>query len=399
MPYFAWRGVNIVGAVKRGYSFARTQDELEAVLLKRDIALLRARVARQWFIGRSLGIDDCVIFFEQLSDLLLSGVLLPEALRIVADQVDKPALQEMLHELADAVSAGGSFADALGRYPAFFNELVCNSVRVGQETGKLGVSCHALALYLASVQTYKKKVRQALFMPVITVLFFCCIAALMLVFIVPRFATIFQSLGHQLPGLTRALVAVSNGLQGFAGLSLLGCIIGLFVGVRVVYATISGRRLLDGLLCYVPFVRLLVTDSARMHFLRSLSVLVGGGVSVPHAVHIARRSVSNVVLKEYIDFIERVVYAGGSLSQALAQHPEQWFEQSVVAMVRVGEESGQLPQSLVRAAGYYQRRVDNLLSRSISLLQPLFVVLLGGVVALFIYAIYMPIFMLADIVG
>jgi type IV pilus assembly protein PilC len=398
MPYFTWQGITILGAIKKGRSFAQTPDELRTVLYARDIALLSCKQARKAWWLPAIGSRRVLHFFKQLTSLLNSGVLLPEALHIISRQIDHEKMQEIAHALAESVHAGSSLHHALAQYPTLFSPLMVHSVHIGQETGKLAHACQALCSHIEMHHTFKRSVRAAVMMPAITGLFFLIIAAIIIVGIIPHFAAIFSSMQQELPYLTRMLIHISDTVRSFAiliPLGLLGLIALILYHMR---RSAHGKKLLDTAIAHMPLVGPIMMDGARAHLLHSAATLIGSGVSVPVALRIATGSIPNALLHEYALYLEYAVKSGNSLHQAMAQHPEQWFDQQVVAMVAVGQESVSLSKALMHAAIYYQKRVEDALYRYATILQPLLIIVLGLAIALFIFAVYLPIFNMANTV-
>lgn len=397
MPYFKWRGVNILGSVKKGRSFARTHDELQELLLKRDIALLSVTASREPLIQLPIGLPIKIQFFRQLISLLESGILLPEALHIIANQIDHSRFQELIHIVADAVRSGVPFHQSLAMHPATFTPLMIHIAHIGQETGRLAQACQALCIHLTMIDQFKRSVRAVLIMPAITCGFFLLIATVILVWVVPHFVTIFSSMHQQLPYATQLLIRMSMGIHSHILFVISALSICLILMLRSLYASSYGKRMLDSLALHMPLIGRVMHDGTRAHLLRSLSTLIKAGISVPTALHISSGAVANTILRDYVSYLEHAVTTGSSLSQAMSQHPEQWFDQQIVAFVIVGEESGTLADALGRGADQYEHHVERYLTWCATFLQPMLVVILGLLIALFIFAVYMPIFNLAHV--
>lgn len=399
MPYFTWQGVNILGETKKGKSFVRSEKELDALLISRDIALLRSKKSPAAFFVGPITLALKIRFFRQLSILLKSGILLPEALVSVAQQIDHVSLQEMVYHMADQVCIGMPLSDILLLYPAHFDRFIIHLVYVGQETGTLPQVFTRLCHHLEVMHSFKKKIRDALTLPCITFFFFCLIATGVVVFVVPRFSTLFLSSHCELPYLTQLLIRVSNFLQSRTVIVLGVVLIPLFCIVQSFCRSRFGSRVLDKIILSIPFLKNMIHDNARVAWLESLACLVHAGVQVFPALRIAKKSISNGVLRDYVDYLAFSVGAGASLSTACEQHPHQWFDQHVIAMIRVGEASGKLGDSLSYAADEHREKVQRKLNFIATIIQPLLIVTLGFFIALFIFAIYLPVFNLAQIAG
>lgn len=395
MPYYAWRGVTLVGTIKKGKIFANDERELDALLLARDIALLSSAQAARSIIMFPITLDMKIQFFQQLGTLLSAGVLLPEALRLVALQLDHQRFQEAMHKVALMVHAGVAVDQAAGMYANIFSPLMIHVMHIGQETGRLAQACQALCSYLHMIQHFQQSIRRAMIMPAVTAIFFILVALIILVWVVPQFSTIFASLHAQLPPITRFLLRVSNWLCSWKAVAIAGIMVFVVVGLRIFRQSGYGRRVVDTYSMRLPGIGSVIQDNARAQFLRSLAVLIYSGVRVPVALPIASGAIANTRAQLYVNYLAYAVTAGSSLGDAMMRHPEQWFEHQVVALVKVGEEAGDLAHSLELAAQYYQQRVEQYLYWYSMMFQPLCIVVLGIFIALFIAAVYMPIFSMA----
>jgi type IV pilus assembly protein PilC len=225
-----------------------------------------------------------------------------------------------------------------------------------------------------------------------------CIGLIMLIFVLPQFVAMFASMHAELPSITRFLVRLSIALRGWSLLFLSVVSIGIVVLLHIFTRSASGKQTLDRLVIHLPSIGDVVADSTRMYLMRSLGALAHAGFAVPQALHIATHTINNVVLHQYALYLYHAVQGGDSLSKAMFQHPEQWFDQHVIAMVAIGEESGDIARAFMAAADYYQQQVEQRLRWYTTIIQPLLIVTLGLVIALFVCAIYTPLFTLAHMI-
>lgn len=397
MPYFKWVGVNLAGVTRTGKTFAQSEQALDAMLFKRDVALLRCNQCHPSFFGRSISLKQKIDFFHQLSILLKSGILLPEALMVINEQLDNPRLQEVVNAVSRDVASGLLFSDALRKFPDLFNQVMVQMVHVGNEAGILAESLTMLSGYLESHQEFNKRMRAALLMPILTLIFFLIIAVLIFTIIIPQFTILFSSAKQQLPPLTRKLILVSDFIRSWYAVVVLVGIGMIFVMARKYAQSPGGRWRVDGLALRLPIIADVVRYSAMMYLCRSLAMLLKGGMPLVPAMRSAKNSVTNVVLEHHVQYLEREIEAGSSLSVAMAQHPEQIFEQELLSIIKVGEESGQLIAMLEQVAASYQERVNRLLMMVTTLIQPILMIILGLLVTLLIFAVYLPIFSLSQV--
>ncbi len=390
MPYYKWRGVDVVGASKKGFLFARSPEHLDDLLLKRQIALLSHKHVRSFFKW-PIRLSDRVALFQQLATLIDAGVLVPGALSIVANQIEHSVLQEKMHEVAQMVHAGVSLSEALWQVGAVANPIIIQLVQVGEESGKLSQSLDAICTHLASTQDFYRRLRSALLLPAITLFFFLIIAVIIFTVIMPRFIDIFSSMQSEVPPLTQSLLAISAFMRSPS--------MGLFLSVSALAILIlwrvtrrgSGRKGLDWLLIHTPFIGPILQQRFLSYAMRAMGVLLNGGLTLSQTLIIIRDSVQNHIFKNSLSVLEGDIQSGSSLGDAMARYGNDLFGPDIIAMVEVGQESGRLPVLLYRIAQTYHMRVMQRLSWITMLLQPFVMIILGLLVALLIFAVYGPI--------
>ncbi|HEV2601749.1 MAG TPA: type II secretion system F family protein [Candidatus Babeliales bacterium] len=399
MPYFNWQGVTLTGKVKQGKLFARTREELDTILLRRDIALLKTTpVSSIWLFRGGIALAIKIGFFRQLASLLQAGVLLPDALLILTEQIDHPKFQEVLYAISNEVHQGEPAHVAMAKHGAVFDGLMIYLVDVGNQAGALPQALIMLSDYLETKQGFKKKIRAAALMPAITLGFFCAIALFIFLVIIPQFKQIFMSMHKEVPYVTQLLINMSDGLMSWVGLFVIGGIIALGFFGKMYVKTATGSKVVDALLLRITIVGDLVRQSALMTMTQSIALLLEAGMPLLSALRAARTTVANSVLQEQMRYLEQAVSSGSSLSVAMAQHPEQLFEQAAISMIKVGEESGQLNGLLRKVAMKYQEEVSRQLTLFTALFQPFLIVVLGVLITALIFAVYLPIFNLANVV-
>ncbi len=396
MPYYRWRGVDLIGRNKRGTLFARSAEHLDELLLKRQVALLSCKQQRQW-VKRPIGLLHRLQLFQQLTTLIDAGIVIPDALLIVANQTEHPQLQEKMHQVAQMVIAGVSLSDALAQTGTIASPIIIQLIKAGEESGTLPSSLDAICAHLAATQDFYQRLRSALLLPAITLLFFFVIIMIIFTVIMPRFVDIFASMQTEVPPLTQSLLAISAFVQSAA----MGLIIAIGALCIVVLWRITrkgkARKLLDALLLKLPFVGSILQQRFLSYAMRAIAVLLEGGMPLSQALTIVRQSVQNHILKHNLQAIEHDIISGSSLSAAMAQHAENLFSPDTIAMIEVGQESGRLPLLLQRASDTYHVRVMQRLAWLTMLLQPTVMIILGMLVALLIFAVYGPIFNMSRI--
>ncbi len=395
MPYYRWRGVTITGKTKKGILFARNAEHLDELLLTREIALLSHKAMRQW-IPKPIRLKHKAHFFRQLSVLIESGVLMPDALLIVGDQLDHPQLQEIIHEIAVQVHEGVALSTALEQFPLVFNQITTQLIRAGEESGNMAHALNAICGHIDAMQDFYTRLRSVLLLPTITLVFFLAIVTIIFVVVMPRFIDIFASMQQAVPPLTRHLLAVSEFMRSiWMGIivAIVGCAVLLFWRIT---RSGRGRRVLDWMLIRMPIVGPLLQQRFLAYTMQAIGVLLQGGMPLVSALEVVRGSVENQVFKSQLLFLEVEVSSGSELSDAMIRQPDGIFTQDVIAMVQVGQESGRLAPLLLRVGSTYYELVSQRLAWLTMLLQPAVMILLGLLVAVLIFAVYGPIFTMSS---
>lgn len=395
MPYYRWRGVDIIGTYKKGYLFAKSPEHLDGLLLKREIALLKSKpIAWRFFIKKanlSLKID----FFRQLGMLLSSGVMLADALAIVGDQLQHPGIQEKAHAISDKINEGESFWQSAKLYPDLFDTIACQLIKTGEESGSLSSTCYAKAAHLQQLLDFKKQIKQALFMPLITFGFFLVVSGVLFVFVVPRFADIFSSLGNNIPVSTQRLIALSSFVRSFGMLILMGFIALFSFSIHVWFKSPTGKKVKNKLMVKLPFIGIIYTHRFVGSFLQSLSLLLENGLPLVPAIEVFNETMHNEQLQKHVVNAHYNITRGKSLSDAL--QTDELFSPELIAMVNVGQETGQLSAILSKAASVYHEKVARQLRILSSIIQPFFMLVLGLLITILIFSIYLPIMNLSEI--
>ena len=395
MPYYKWRGVNFSASYCTGRLFARSIQELEELLLRQDIALTKVSKDRLQLpipISHSLVID----FFKQVAILLQSGILLPQALTIVGEQTAHSRMQKVVFDLGEKVTQGIPFSDALQMQSSLFTVVMVHMVRVGEQTGCMGDAIDALVVHLDMAKVFTKKIKTAAMMPCFTLCAFFVIAVGVIIGIVPRFATLFSSMGKELPEITQYLITASDTLQSPLLWLILGSVaVGIVFVCKLFSKQLKPHK--DRLLLRIPVVSTIVIDSALLYWLHALSMLVQNRVPLVPALRIVHPLVHNIHLKKSLESIADDVASGHTLRVAMVSIKTQPFSPDVLALMQVGQESGKLGVMVGKAAGVYHAKVERILSFCTFIIQPLLLIIVGLLVAFLVFALYMPIFNLAQI--
>ncbi|MFZ4483358.1 MAG: type II secretion system inner membrane protein GspF [Chthoniobacterales bacterium] len=330
-----------------------------------------------------------MIFTRQLATLIDSGLPLLRSLTVLGKQEPDPVMKKVVGKLADTVQGGSTFSDALSQHPKIFNKLYVNMVKAGELGGVMELVLIRLADFQEKAQKLKNKVVSAMFYPIIVLVIAIAIMAFLLVYIVPKFEQIFQDMlsGKPLPGLTQFVINTSKFVQEQWYIIIGGAVV-VFVGYNFAARVPKGRAFIDAFKLRVPLFGDLLRKGAISRFSRTLGTLVTSGVPILQALNITRETAGNVSIAGAIQNVHDSVKEGESIVQPLEKSGV--FPPMVVSMIDVGEETGQLPEMLLKVADVYDDEVDNTVAGLTSLLEPIMIVFLAVIVGTIVIALFLP---------
>ena len=345
--------------------------------------------------GGRINSKTLMLFTRQLATLIDSGLPLLRGLTVLGKQEPNPVLKKTINQLSESVQAGGTFSESLALHPRIFNKLYVNMVKAGELGGVLELVLNRLADYQEKAQKLKNKIVSAMIYPVIVMCIAIGIMVFLLLFIVPKFETIFNEMlgGAELPAVTRLVTGASKFVQHNV-LWLFGGGAAIFIAFKFWSNTKGGRKIVDRMKLSIPVLGDIQRKSAIARFSRTLGTLVTSGVPILQALNITKETAGNTVISEAIGKVHDAVKEGESIVQPL--EASKVFPPMVISMVDVGEETGQLPDMLLKIADVYDDEVDNAVSAMTSLLEPIMIVFLAIIVGTIVLALFMP---LLDIIS
>jgi type IV pilus assembly protein PilC len=349
----------------------------------------RAKKGIVLFQRRKVKSKILMIFTRQLATLVDSGLPLLRSLNVLAKQERDKLLKNTINKLADSVQSGSTFSDALALHPRIFNDLYVNMVRAGEVGGVLELVLNRLSEFQEKAAKIRNKVAAAMVYPGIVMTMALGIMSFLLVFIVPRFEAIFHDiLGDKpLPPVTRFVLAVSD-LMKHRGLILVGAVVAIVTLYKFIGRTRGGRLAIDSFKLRMPLFGNLNRKTAISRFARTLGTLVTSGVPILQALNITRETAGNAAIARAISHVHDSVKEGESIVQPL--EASRVFPPMVVSMVDVGEETGKLPEMLLKIADVYDDEVDNAVAGLTSALEPIMIVFLAVVVGTIVLALFTP---------
>jgi len=339
--------------------------------------------------GKKVKSKAMTAFTRQLATLIDAGLPLLRGLDVLRKQEKNPVLKRTLAKLAEAVEAGSTFSEALAQHPKIFNRLYVNMVRAGEAGGVLDVTLSRLADFQEKAQKIKNKVISAMVYPAVVIFVAVSILIFLMIVIVPKFQEIFRDLleGKELPGLTLFVLNVSNLIKN--RFILVGCVLfGLFLAVKFMGKTVKGRFLIDKFKLNAPIFGQLIRKVSIARFTRTLGTLIASGVPILQALNIVRETSGNAVIAEAVNRVHDSVKEGERIVEPL--EASKVFPPMVISMVDVGEETGALPDMLMKVADVYDDEVDNAVGAITSLLEPIMIVFLAVIVGTIVIAMFLP---------
>jgi len=413
MPVFEYKAFNDAGKQITGVRDAESAKVLRQLLRKEGVYLTEVTAERsgagavsaagtarnlklrQLFVGR-ISTDDIAILTRQLATLLGAGIPLVEALTALIDQVDHDRLKTIVTQVKERVNEGASLADALAEHPRAFSTLYVNMVRSGEHSGALDVVLTRLADFTEAQARLRSKIFGTLMYPAIMMCIGLLIVIVLLTVVVPRISQMFEDMGATLPVLTRILIGASTTFTAYWYVVAALLVLGGWLFVRW-KRTDEGRLKWDALLLKAPILGPMIRMLAIARFTRTLATLLKSGVPLLTAMGIVKALVTNTVLANVIENARESIKEGESIAGPLKRSGE--FPPIVYHMIAIGERSGSLEEMLTNVADAYDSQVETRISALTSLLEPIMIVMMGGVVAFIVFSILMPILQMNTLVG
>ncbi len=403
MPAYRFVALDAAGAEQRGVLEADSARGARGMLRARSLVPLevdaivgeQAAAGSQRWRRRVLRAQELTLLTRQIASLLVSGLPLERALSALADDADRAEIRDLLSDIRSEVSGGHSLASALARHPREFSPIYRALVTAGEDSGNLGQVLASLADYLETSQELRGKLLQAMAYPTIVVLVAIAVVMLLLTYVVPQVVGVFQGAHQKLPTLTIALIALSDFLRAWGWLIALLLAGGAVVAHQALKLP-GPRRAVDAFWLRMPQLGRLVRGLNTARFASTLAILSGAGVPILRALQAANETLSNTVLKADAEEALALVREGSGLAAALGLHRR--FPPVLVTFVRLGEQTGQLPAMLERAATQHAEEVQRRAFTLVTILEPLLILGMGGMVMLIVLAVMLPIIQINNLV-
>jgi type IV pilus assembly protein PilC len=396
---YQWAGKNPQGVIEQGEMVASSKEEVISKLRQKKIVptLITEKKAKKGLrFGGKVKDKDIVVFTRQFSTMIDAGLPLVQALEILSTQVENKYFGSILSQVKADVEGGSTFADALKKHPRVFSELYANMVAAGEAGGILDTILQRLATYIEKAMKLKKKVKGAMVYPAVVTSVAVIVVAIIMIFVIPKFAEMFASMGGTLPTPTKIVIWFSHFLAGWGGLAILIILISLGIFISQLRKTEKGKLFIDSLLLKSPVFGNIIRKTAVAKFTRTLGTLVSSGVSLLEGLEITAKTAGNKVIEYAVRDVKKAVSEGKTLAEPLMKSGV--FPPMVTHMIAVGEQTGALDQMLSKIADFYDDEVDAAVSNLTAMMEPMLMVVLGSTVGFIIVALYLPIFKFGTLV-
>ena len=393
MPTFAFSARPLTGGdIQNGEVDLPTKEDVLSYLHKQKLIPVSVREknnALNISFGTGVSVRDIVIFTRQFATMINSGLPLVQSLDILAEQTEKDGLRKVIREVLYDVESGHTLADAMRKHPKIFTDLFVNMVAAGEAGGILDTILLRLATFLEKNDALRRKIKGAMVYPAVIMFVAISAIAILLIFVIPTFQSMFEAAGVPLPMPTRVVLQMSIFIQAYWWAVLAG-MIAFVVGLRQAYKTDGGQLAIDKTMLRLPILGDLQRKAAIARFTRTLGTLVSSGVSILEGLEITAKTSGNRVIHDAVMNSRQSIAGGETIAGPLRESGV--FPPMVVQMIHVGEQTGGLDDMLSKIADFYDEEVDAAVEVLLSAMEPVMIIFLGVIVGGMIVAMYLPIF-------
>ena len=395
---YTWKGLNAARKKVKGEILAKNISEAKKKLRTKSIRVTSVKKKPKPLFSKGKPVTSADISFasRQMATLIGSGMPIAQSLQAIGKGHEKKSMEDMLGSITTDVESGTSLSVALAKHPLQFNRLYTSLVAAGEESGKLDALLDRVATYQEKIEYLKKKIKSALTYPISVLVIAIAVTIVLLIFVIPQFEELFQDFGADLPALTRTVVDMSRWMQAhwwkFLGTIIVAgwCIIAFYK------RSDKFKFALDRILLKAPIFGVVLKKSALARYSRTLGIVFGAGVPLVEGMDTVAASTGNRVYEQAVMGIKNKVSTGQTLASSMEE--TQLFPNMMLQMVSSGEESGELEVMLSKVADFYESEVDEAVENLASLIEPIMIVVLGGIIGTMILAMYMPIFKLGSVI-
>jgi len=396
MPIFKWKGRNRYGDIVEGERTSPSEEVLRNDLNREQISILEIKRARReikipLLETRKVKTKELAVFSRQLSVLIDAELPLIQSLNILSEQAKSKYFRKVINKVREDVEAGSTLNQAMRRFPKVFDDLFCNMISSGEQSGSLDIMLRRLSDFLERIVKIRSQVRQAMIYPAAIISFAILVVIFMMWQVIPIFAEVFMELGAKLPGLTVFVLNLSLFIQHNI-LWIVVAIVALVAGFKLVQKNRTARKVMDRMKLSMPLFGTLLEKYGLSRVTRTLSTLLSGGVPMLDSLKITSATAGNMIIEENILNVRTLVAEGSSMNDALKEVGG--FPFMMTQMVGVGEATGTLDEMLTKLADFYDEEVDATVKSLLSILEPILLIGVGGLVGSIVISMYLPIFSL-----
>ncbi|CAA6816243.1 MAG: Type IV fimbrial assembly protein PilC [uncultured Thiotrichaceae bacterium] len=393
---YTWEGVNRSGVKIKGETQANNANMLRATLRKQGINTKKVVKKPKPLFAPKIQPADIAHFARQMTTMLNSGVPMVQSLHMVASGGDNTSMHSLIKKIAESIEGGTGFGASLAQHPKYFDKLFVSLVKAGEQAGTLETMLDKVATYKEKSEALKSKIKKAVMYPVIVVLAAVVVSSIMLIWVIPQFKEVFSSFGADLPAFTLWVISLSEWLQEYWWMPLVGMIGAGFAFSTAKKRSVAFDRFMDRVTLKIPIIGNILNMASIARFCRTFATMFAAGVPAVEALDSVAGSTGNSVYYDATMSIKEDASQGMQIN--VGMQTTQLFPNMVVQMTRIGEESGRLEEMLARAADYYEEQVDDLVDTLAKQIEPLIMAVLGVVVGGLVIAMYLPIFKLGAVV-
>ncbi len=395
---FDWKGINRRGKKTQGEIKASSLMEAKALLRQQGITPSLVRKQAKPLFGGAPKIEpmDIAIVTRQIATMLSAGVPLVQSIDLIATGSEKKNLRTLMQKVSLKVQSGLPLSEVLREQPKYFDELYCDLVKSGEQSGALDRIFDRIAIYKEKAEALKSKIKKAMFYPIAVIIVALIVTSILLIFVVPQFAEIFAGFGAELPAFTLFVVKLSELMQAYWWVVLGAIIISFKVIAKSYKTSLTFRTQADAMILKAPVVGDILNKAAVARYARTLSTTFAAGVPLIEALESAAGAAGNEIYRNAIMEVRADVSAGGQMYSSMKTTNR--FPEMVIQMVSIGEESGSLDDMLARVANIYEQEVDDAVDGLTALLEPLIMAVLGVLIGGLIIAMYLPIFQMGAVI-
>lgn len=402
MAVYSWSGKNRQNKKQKGEMEAPTEEAVRSELIRRNITPSKIKKKPKdlfeniSFMQPKVKQKDIIVFCRQFSTMIDAGLPIIQCLDILYAQHENKTFKNMLKEIKQNVESGQTFAEALKKYPKQFDDLFINMISAGEAGGILDTILRRLSAYLEKAAKLKAQIKGAMTYPAVTLAIAVIVVAIIMVFVIPVFEDMFEGMGGALPVPTQIVVNMSRFVKSNIFYIIAGIFLAAFVFKRF-YKSAKGQVVMDDLVLKLPVFGLLIRKAAVAKFTRTMGTMLASGVAILDALEIVAKTAGNKTIENAVYETRSAIAEGRTMSDPLSESGV--FPSMVCQMIAVGESTGALDTMLNKIADFYDEEVDQAVENMTSLIEPIMLVFLGGVIGGLVVSMYLPIFKMAAAIG